>query len=218
MNMLKLALIVFYFIASFALAAPPSVPETKLKHREEFIDKDTKEQRRLYKTDYSMGAEIWDSARKKYVKHGVFLTFHSNKAVNNVTTWNYGVREGSHERYDKNGVLKEEGFYSNGKKEGEWKTYTDKGRLFQKSQYKGGKRDGETIDYNTYVKRDGQPQFIKMYKNGKLHGPHEQYNDKGQKVIWGTYVEGKREGSWCDYDWNRKVRCRSWVNGKRQDG
>jgi antitoxin component YwqK of YwqJK toxin-antitoxin module len=201
-------------LAASATASPPSVPKTKLKHKEEFIDRDTKERRRMVKNDYLVGAESWDGKKKRYVRHGVFLTLRSDGSVSESTTYHYGIRHGQYQEWNRKGVLKRDGYYEYARKSGEWLTYTDKGKLFAQDQYKDGRKHGRCVEYDTSAKSDRHVQFVTHFKEGRRHGPFEQHNSKGKKVVWGNYVDGKKHGTWFEYDWNDKRRSKEWVNGK----
>lgn len=193
----------------------PKVPEVKMKHLTEFIENETNEKRRVYKSGRKMGAEIWDGNTKKYVKHGVFLRLHSNNSVREVCTWNYGSREGVFKTFNEKGNITKSGVYSKDQKTGEWLTYT-KGRLSARVDYVKNKKNGKSTRYNLYVKKHNQPQFVVEYKNGRKHGLSEQFDDKERRVAWGPYVEGKRHGTWHEIGFSGKVRAVQWVNGKLQ--
>ena len=69
------------------------------------------------------------------------------------------------------------------------------------------------MEYDTRAKSARHVQFVTHFKEGRRHGPFEQHNLTGKKVVWGHYVAGEQHGTWFEYDWNDKRRSKEWVNG-----
>ena len=210
--------ITYLFLFSFSVmsvAQPPKLPATKMTHKQEFVDKTTKEKRRFIKTKSTQGSQTWDKKRKKYVKHGIFYTLRSDGTLKILTTWKYGKKSGSYTEYYKKGELKKQGQYLNNQKSGEWKRYKKKGLLSSKYQYKMGKIHGKYIGYFTSKNaKFEQPEFIKNYKNGDKDGKYEMYNIEGEKRIYGSYANGKKHGTWHEYDFNNNLINKKYINGK----
>lgn len=52
----------------------------------------------------------------------------------------------------------------------------------------------------TYYHDNGEIAQTGFYKDGKLHGEWEMFDEKGQKVALGTYDMGKRTGKWLFWE------------------
>tara|TARA_Y100001935_G_scaffold255119_1_gene266629 strand:+ start:1830 stop:2189 length:360 start_codon:yes stop_codon:yes gene_type:complete len=52
----------------------------------------------------------------------------------------------------------------------------------------------------TYYHDNGEIAQTGYYKDGKLHGEWEMFDEKGQKVAVGTYDMGKRAGKWLFWE------------------
>ncbi|MEI6398867.1 MAG: hypothetical protein WCO71_08865 [Pseudomonadota bacterium] len=209
-----IAFLVLCLSVSTCYSTPPVIPKFEMAHRYEFVDNKTGVKSRAYNSDGTQGIEIWDAAKKSYVSDGIYVFRRKDGTVATITTWSHGVKSGSFQEYNNKGVLLTDGSNLEGNKSGEWKTYTDNGRISTKNQYLDGFKDGECIDYYTGEKTAGQLHFVQHWKNGDLNGEHEQYNEKSQKVIWGPYLDNRKEGTWHE-DFGNGRTTQQWVKGVR---
>lgn len=121
--------------------------------------------------------------------------------------------------YSEEGVLLAKGLYCRQKKEGLWLNYNEIGQLTRKQQYRQGLSEGigetlgeggrllEQTDWkngrlNGLSKEydlDGQLINQTSYKDDQLEGPVTYYHPSGQVRLQGTYVAGKRTGTWQSF-------------------
>jgi len=170
------------------------------------------------KTELGMRLSTLVNGKEKWVKHGVIYTLrYGTQIVIKITTWSYGKKDGETQEYHSNGTLKTKGRYAKNIKTGLWERYTDKGKPSKQETYKNNKKNGKTIEYNTYVKKDRQPQFIKHYKDNKKHGLFEQYNSQGIRVYWGNFINDEEEGTFYDRrTMSGQTVTKQFVHGKLQ--
>ena len=142
----------------------------------------------------------------------------------------YELKEGKgfiKEYYD-NGKLEFEGEYLNGERNGKGKEYNDNGRLIFEGEYlydyrlKGKYYINERFEYegeflfdNKYNGKgyDEYGNILYELKNGT--GNVKEYNDDGELVFEGEYLNGKRNGKGKEY-FKGKLRFESeYLNGER---
>jgi antitoxin component YwqK of YwqJK toxin-antitoxin module len=104
-----------------------------------------------------------------------------------------GSREGPWKDLYPDGSIMAEGRYENGKPVGTWKYYHPNGKLEQTGKYnKLGKPDGTWIWYYD----TGQLRREEDYQNGLKDGFSEEYDENGNLLEKGEYLDGKEDGPW----------------------
>lgn len=123
---------------------------------------------------------------------------------------------GPFERVDKESGSVTKGTYKNGKYDGPLTQYLRNGDLYQVTNYKNGVEHGicelfhdnnvvrlrynyidgdKEIGSHLYFDENGEPLNVKgLYRNGKMHGVHERYDDKGELQDRSIYKNGKQAG------------------------
>ncbi len=148
-------------------------------------------------------------------KHGLWIQNYENSKLYIEENYNYGVKNGSFKKYDRNGEELEISNYLNGQYHGECKFIFPHFREEYSGNYINGKRDGEWKLINKdNINRDTWEYIptIYTYKNG-IEIPSERndyhpFNDSftefyenGQKKFEGTYKDGRLDGlvnKWYD--------------------
>lgn len=104
-----------------------------------------------------------------------------------------GVRDGDWKEFYDNGALKAEGSYSKGLKTGTWKFYHPNGKLEQSGKYDAkGKLTGQWVWYYP----SGEILREENYLNGLSDGLMTEYDEEGNIIAEGEYIEGLEEGPW----------------------
>jgi uncharacterized protein len=120
--------------------------------------------------------------------------------------------------YD-NGALMREEMYVNGKREGPMVDYTEEGKVLTKGEYFDNLKEGlwtyETPDYReigkftqdrqdsmwrSYYMPSGKPRFEGAFLNGDPEGLHTWYYANGQRMFYGNYAGGMKQGEWRFYN------------------
>ncbi len=104
-----------------------------------------------------------------------------------------GRKEGAWEEYYSDKILKAEGNYGDGKRIGEWKFYFRNGKIEQTGNYnKLGKFDGVWYWYFP----DEELLREESYLDGLLDGYIVEYDEEGNIILEGQYVDGYEDGQW----------------------
>ena len=120
------------------------------------------------------------------------------------------------EKGDWNDIIYDMITWVNGKKNGEYKCFGKPDLIIKKGYYKNNIRDSLEEGFSKY---DGTLDYRKMYKMGKLNGPHETYNGDGSILHKGTYVNDIEFGKFEIYYINGKLhRKGTYVFGKNEYG
>ncbi|MHC1706789.1 MAG: toxin-antitoxin system YwqK family antitoxin [Bacteroidales bacterium] len=122
-----------------------------------------------------------------------------------------GFRQGPWIEYYDDGILKAEGKYKNGKKTGYWKYYYHSGVLEEEGGYDNqGRPDGDWKWYheNKALLKEAS------YSLGKEDGLMTEYNEAGEVVARGEYVEGLEQGKWL-YSYGDHKEEGNYQNGQR---
>jgi antitoxin component YwqK of YwqJK toxin-antitoxin module len=144
-------------------------------------------------------------------------------------------------RVGSNGVILEEGTLLNGNRNGQWINYhpnnSDK-RIKTFTQYIDGKKTGVELVFNTrgqieskanYLNDEyhglvaeykfGRPTQETEYKNGKYHGVHREYYQRGEVQKEVEFKDGKQHGSFKYYDEEGNVTLEyTYKNGEKVSG
>jgi len=104
-----------------------------------------------------------------------------------------GVKDGFWKEYYVNGQLKAEGDYKNDRRVGEWKYFHRNGKLEQIGAY----LDDGTLDgpWKWYYE-SGITWREEVYYEGKIDGMYVEYDDLGNIITKGEFIEGLEEGFW----------------------
>jgi len=104
-----------------------------------------------------------------------------------------GIKDGPWKEFYTNGALKSEGVYDQGKRIGLWKFYHPNSQLEQTGYYnKQGKEDGAWAWYFA----TGDLEREESYFNGMIDGFSTEYDQFGEVIAEGEYIEDYREGVW----------------------
>ncbi len=99
--------------------------------------------------------------------------------------------------YSPEGALTSEEQYVNGKKNGLSRVYFADGSIAEKINYKDDVPNGDWEQF--YL--NGQPKLKANVVNGiQYEGKYTMYYDDGKKQIEGSYVNGKKESSWYEFN------------------
>jgi len=132
-----------------------------------------------------------DFDREGNIVSGAF--FEDGEKVGEGITLEDGVRNGDWKLYYNNGALKAEGVYENGIKVGVWKFFHPNGELEQTGRYdKKGRLQGEWVWYYP----SGKILRQEMYLDGLADGLTTEYDEEGNIITEGEYIEGLEEGPW----------------------
>ncbi|MDR2084010.1 MAG: hypothetical protein LBP67_03345 [Bacteroidales bacterium] len=149
------------------------------------------------------------------VYHGEIRKYLRGNYLNEITTYNMGVKEGPYKRYytDKPTVLMEEVNYVNGNKNGISKWYNNEGKLLAEYSYSNGRFQGKNILYYD----NGKKMSEEEYNNDVPVGTYKEYFDDGVTLkLTGEYNNsGKRNGEWTEYNkGGQVVGKKKYVNGE----
>jgi len=103
-----------------------------------------------------------------------------------------GERDGFWKEYYDNGILRAEGKYNKDIKNGEWKYYHKNGMTDQVGSYRNDKPVGEWFWYYP----GGELLREEAYYNGLPDGIMTEYDELGNIITKGEFLEGKEEGDW----------------------
>ena len=130
-----------------------------------------------------------------------------------------GKPQGIWKWFFENGKLSREENYINGKRDGELVDYNEEGKVVLKGLFSDNKKEAkwiyETPDYKeigNYLNDEPDSIWISYYMPEKIKrfegkfsagdptGTHIQYHKNGNKMFYGTYISGMKEGDWRYYD------------------
>ena len=122
-----------------------------------------------------------------------------------------GHRQGKWKEFYPTGELKSEGTYKNSNRIGAWKYYfPDKSIEVSGSYDSKGRQDGTWRWYYA----NGQLMREEFYENGVLDGEFVEYDERGNEITKGKYVEGAEEGYWF-YQRNHAIEEGNYYDGMR---
>lgn len=120
------------------------------------------------------------------------------------------VRHGPSFMWHANGQLAAQGQYAEDGRDGDWKFYSARGTMEMQGSYLFGKEDGEWIYYHPSGEKSESGRFV----NGGRNGEWSYWNSAGIESK-GTWVDGKREGTWVELDHNGDpLRERTYRDGR----
>ena len=126
-------------------------------------------------------------------KEGLYITYYSNGNIKDKTTYHDGKIDGEYELYADNGELLLAIEFINGKPYNLQIKTSNTERIYYSGNLNNG--DGE---YAIFADNDGEKviKLIRNYKDGKLDGEIQYFNDQGELSYKGQYEEGYMDGTW----------------------
>lgn len=123
-----------------------------------------------------------------------------------------GKRQGRWIEYYETGEMRSEGEYLNSSHVGEWKFYFQDKTIEIVGSYN---RKGEKIGEWRWYYPDGKPLMIENYEEGKLEGLFVEYDNLGNEISKGEYLNNAEEGEWI-YVHGNSTEKGSYFDGMRQ--
>ena len=133
-----------------------------------------------------------------------------------------GKRNGKGKEFKWNGELEFEGEYLNDLKNGKGKIYYEKDKIFFEGEYLNGERNGKGKEYDEEGQLIFEGEYLNSKKwkgkiNGIDYGYAQYYNNK--LIIEGDYIEGKVNGKGKEYDEKGQLIFEGeYLNDKRWNG
>jgi uncharacterized protein len=166
------------------------------------------------KTIASFKDDVQQGIRREYSPEGKIVAgflFHKGIIVGEGITDEEGIRDGLWKEYYINGQLKSIGLYDAGKRIDDWKFYYANGQLEQTGYYsKEGKPNGSW----TWYYMTGDLSREESYSNGLRDGYSREYDQQGNIISEGEYIEGMEEGLW-KYSYGDHSAIGEYLNGMR---
>lgn len=122
-----------------------------------------------------------------------------------------GHRQGKWTEFYESGEVKSEGTYKNSNRVGKWKFYFPNKTIEVSGSYDSkGRQDGEW----QWFYANGQLMREANYDAGTLEGEFVEYDENGEEVSKGNFVEGTEEGHWF-YKRNQSIEEGDYTDGMR---
>ena len=122
-----------------------------------------------------------------------------------------GLRQGKWTEFYEGGEVKSEGNYKNSNRVGKWKFYFPNKTIEVSGSYDSkGRQDGEW----QWFYANGQLMREANYDAGTLEGEFVEYDENGEEVSKGNFVEGTEEGHWF-YKRNQSIEEGDYTDGMR---
>ncbi len=153
-------------------------PNGKLKFQGAFKNKKPVGIQRFYKANGRLDSAI------EYTENGIL----SGKGK----TDTLGRKNGLWHEYTPDGKPAAKGSYHKGKRQGKWKFYYPNGKIAQKGAYSAGKPTGIWQWYFPDETLRRKEEYIRGYADGTSI----EYNQKGEIIAQGQFLEGERDGEW----------------------
>jgi antitoxin component YwqK of YwqJK toxin-antitoxin module len=166
------------------------------------------------KTVASYKDGVPEGIRREYSEDGRILTaytFRDGQITGQGIMTEQGIKQGPWKEYYSDGKLKAEGDYSEGKKVGGWKYYYPDGTLEQEGYYN---TEGLLDALWKWYYPSGALLREENYLNGLADGSSVEYDENGNIVTSGEYIEDKEEGKWF-YNIDGAVEEGTYRNGLR---
>ena len=104
-----------------------------------------------------------------------------------------GLRQGHWKEFYKTGEVQAEGNYQDGKREGNWLFFLPNKTIEVSGSYN---KKGNKIGEWKWFYPNGQLMMVAHYTKGILDGEFVEYDETGEIVSKGDYVDGAEEGHW----------------------
>ncbi|MDP4291968.1 MAG: toxin-antitoxin system YwqK family antitoxin [Bacteroidota bacterium] len=148
------------------------------------------------KTTATYRGDVPEGVRREYDQNGKIVqgfVFKNGAVVGEGVVNEDGVKDGNWKEYYDGGKLRAVGAYDKGKQVGEWVYYYPDGKVEQRGKFsKTGKYEG---NWKWYFP-DGSLKRDESYLNGVLDGPTVEYDEFGNVIRQGEYIEGLEDGKW----------------------
>ena len=145
----------------------------------------------IYKNGVVIGEGI---VTEKGEKNGFWKEFYENGELRAEGEYNSDVKTGEWKYYHQNGKLEQIGsFTEDGALEGQWKWYYDSGITWREENYYEGKLDGMYVEYDDLGNIITKGEFIEGREEGFW------FYELGDHREEGNYTEGLRSGEWKYY-------------------
>ncbi len=169
-------------------------PETgKVAYRANFKDGVPVGKTQRYYEDGSLQAEVTHTGKERdraklYYPTGVLMARGVYIRQERDSVW---------QMYDESGKLRSDETYRDGKKNGLARLYNSTGTVIEKVYYKDDFRHGDWEQYYD----DGKLRLKCHVVDGLFYeGKYTEYFADGKKRLDGTYIDGKKESSWYEYN------------------
>ncbi|MFN3402870.1 MAG: toxin-antitoxin system YwqK family antitoxin [Cytophagaceae bacterium] len=130
---------------------------------------------------------VFDTRKKKVLKLNV---------INPKDQPFYKILHGPYKR-ETGGEVVEEGVFYIGTKHARWEQYGKEGILIDKTKYyKGWPKESKITYYDAELTKIKE---VKPMEFGKLNGDYYYFNEKGQPMVYGKYIDGIKAGIWVEY-------------------
>lgn len=199
------------------------------------IDKQGRRQGHWLKTD-NQGAKVYEGTFVDGMETGTFTYYYPDGKVRIKNEYTVPGKICTHTVYDPAGNLLATGTFNQKNRDGLWKFYSKQGKLVKLTNYKMGVRHGQQVLFNSngdtaevsnwadnrrhgrWWKRLGDKGYITAtYVRGGIEGQLVEYDDAGQLVCKGNYVNGERHGQYRYYEGGTLVVDETWNNGTMRD-
>jgi antitoxin component YwqK of YwqJK toxin-antitoxin module len=145
----------------------------------------------IFKNGKIVGEGIID---EEGIKDGPWQEFYTNGQLKSIGVYDKGKRIGEWKFYHKNGQLEQIGTYNEfGKADGTWTWYYPSGDLLREEGYFNGMLDGYSIEYDEFGEIIAEGEYIEDYREGLWKFNY------GDNLSEGEYLNGMRHGKWKSY-------------------
>ena len=195
------------------------------------MDKQGRRQGHWLKTD-NQGAKVYEGTFVDGMETGTFTYFYPDGKVRIKNEYTVPGKICKHSVYDQEGNLLATGTFNQKNRDGLWLFYSKKGKLVKMTNYKMGVRHGQQVLFNSegdtaevsnwadnhrhgrWWKRIGLKGYITAtYVHGGIEGRLVEYDNDGQLVREGHYVNGDRHGQYRYYEAGQLVVDETWKAG-----
>ena len=199
------------------------------------IDKQGRRQGHWLKTD-NQGAKVYEGTFVDGLETGTFTYFYPDGKVRIRNEYSVPGKICQHTVYDAEGNMLAKGTFNQKNRDGLWQFFSKKGKLLKITNYKMGVRHGEQVLFTSdgdtaevsnwndnhrhgrWWKRIGKKGYITAtYVHGGIEGKMVEYDDNGNLVREGHYVNGDRQGAFRYYEDGQKVVEETWSKGVLRD-
>lgn len=199
------------------------------------VDKQGRKQGHWIKTDKN-GVKIFEGNFVDGLETGTFEYFYPDGTIKIRNVYKTPGTYCSHEAFDEKGNRLAEGFYNKRNRDGEWRFYTEEGKLIKIANYNMGIKEGAHIIFTSkgdtaevcnwsdnrrngrWWKRVGTNGYITgIYSKGSLEGRLTEYDNNGQLVREGFYINGRKDGQYKYFENNQLTVDETWKDGYMLD-
>lgn len=139
---------------------------------------------------------IAEGVRREYDVEGKITAsyiMHKGAIIASGIIDNSGKKQGDWLFYHLNGQIESKGKFVDDIRIGTWIYYFDNGNIEQTGSYD---KEGNFVGEWKWYYKDGNKRIVEQFFDGQLEGQFYEFNDDGETMIEGEYVNGLREGEW----------------------